>query len=224
MNSGKPNMPAHRSISIIPTLFRRGWSRCFPQCDNGANRCRNLSNAHSIFLIATDLTKIEVDTNVPESDVGSLKEGNNATFTVEAFPKRTFRGVVSQVRQSPQTVQNVVAFDVVISASNQDLALMPGMTADAQIVTDGRANVIRVPTAALHYVPGGVRKMAFEPQVWILRNDLPTAIPVVVGLSDNSYTEIVSGDVKLGDQVITAEQNAASDRALALKHEGSLRG
>ena len=119
-------------------------------------------------------------------------------------------------------MQNVVTYDVVISASYQDLALMPGMTADAQIVTDGRANVIRVPTAALHYVPGGVRKMAFEPQVWILRNDLPTAIPVVVGLSDNSYTEIVSGDVKLGDQVITAEQNAASDRAL--KHEGSLRG
>lgn len=160
----------------------------------------------TLFLIATDLTKMEVDTNVSESDVGSLKEGNNATFTVEAFPKRTFRGVVSQVRQSPQTVQNVVTYDVVISVSNQDLALMPGMTADAQIVTDQRDNVIRVPNAALHYMPSGARKVTSEPQVWILRNKSLTSIPVVVGLDDNSFTQIVSGDVNPGEQVITAEQ------------------
>lgn len=166
----------------------------------------------TLFLIATDLTKMEVDTNVSESDTGGLNEGNNASFTVDAFPKRAFQGVVSQVRQSPQTVQNVVTYDVVISVSNQDLALMPGMTADAQIVTDERDNVIRVPNAALHYMPSGVRKAASEPEVWILRNNLPTAIPVVVGLDDNSFTQIVSGDLKLGDQVITAEQNAASDR------------
>jgi HlyD family secretion protein len=109
-------------------------------------------------------------------------------------------------------VQNVVTYDVVISVSNQDLALMPGMTADAQIVTDERNNVIRVPNAALHYIPSGVRKVASEPQVWIVRSNLPTAIPVVVGLDDNSFTQIVSGDLKPGDQVITAEQNAASDR------------
>jgi HlyD family secretion protein len=150
---------------------------------------------------------MEVDTNVSESDIAGLKEGNNATFTVDAFPKRTFRGVVSQVRQSPQTVQNVVTYDVVIRVSNQDLTLVPGMTADAQIVTDQRDNVIRVPNAALHYMPSGVRKVASEPQVWILRNNLPTAIPVVVGLDDNSFTQIVSGDVKPGDPVITAEQN-----------------
>jgi len=160
----------------------------------------------TLFLIATDLTKMEVDTNVSESDIAGLKEGNNATFTVDAFPKRTFRGVVSQVRQSPQTVQNVVTYDVVIRVSNQDLTLVPGMTADAQIVTDQRDNVIRVPNAALHYMPSGVRKVASEPQVWILRNNLPTAIPVVVGLDDNSFTQIVSGDVKPGDPVITAEQ------------------
>ena len=109
-------------------------------------------------------------------------------------------------------MQNVVTYDVVISVSNQDLALMPGMTADAQIVTDERNKVIRVPNAALHYIPSGVRKVASEPQVWIVRSNLPTAIPVVVGLDDNSFTQIVSGDLKPGDQVITAEQNAASDR------------
>ena len=166
----------------------------------------------TLFLIATDLTKMEVDTNVSESDTGGLKEGNNASFTVDAFSKRTFHGVVSQVRQSPQTVQNVVTYDVVISVGNQDLALMPGMTADAQIVTDERDNVIRIPNAALHYMPSGVRKAGTEPRIWILRNNLPTAVPVVVGLDDNSFTQIVSGDLKPGDQVITDDQNAASDR------------
>ncbi len=171
----------------------------------------------TLFLIATDLTKMEVDTNVSESDVGSLKEGNNATFTVEAFPKRIFRGVVSQVRQSPQTVQNVVTYDVVISVGNQDLALILGMTADAQIVTDHRDNVIRVSNAALHYMPSRVRSVTSEPQVWILRNNSPTAVSVVAGLDDNSFTPIVSGDVKPGDQVITAEQNAASGRVVVLR-------
>jgi HlyD family secretion protein len=83
----------------------------------------------TLFLIATDLTKMEVDANVSESDIGGIKVGENATFTVDAFPKRTFKGTVSQVRQSPQTVQNVVTYDVVMSVDNQDLALKPGMTA-----------------------------------------------------------------------------------------------
>ena len=75
----------------------------------------------TLFLIATDLTKMEVDTNVSESDIGGVKVGNKATFTVDAFPKRIFAGIVSQVRQSPQTVQNVVTYDVVVSVHNSDL-------------------------------------------------------------------------------------------------------
>ena len=103
----------------------------------------------TLFLIATDLTKMQVDTNVSESDIGGIKVGNKATFTVDAFPKRTFEGTVSQVRQSPQTVQNVVTYDVVISVDNSDLALMPGMTAASRIVVDQRNDVIRVPNQAL---------------------------------------------------------------------------
>ena len=83
----------------------------------------------TLFLIATDLTKMQVDTNVSESDIGGIKEGDKATFTVDAFPKRTFEGRVTQVRQSPQTVQNVVTYDVVVGVDNTDLALKPGMTA-----------------------------------------------------------------------------------------------
>src|SRR5450631_3108058 len=109
----------------------------------------------TLFLIATDLTKMQVDTNVSESDIGGIALGNNATFTVDAFPKRTFDGVVNQVRQSPQTVQNVVTYDIIISVTNSDLTLMPGMTAASRIVVDQRADVIRVPNQALRYSPGG---------------------------------------------------------------------
>ena len=95
----------------------------------------------TLFLIATDLTKMQVDTNVSESDIGGIKEGNQALFTVDAFPKRTFNGTVTQVRQAPQNVQNVVTYDVVVSLDNSDLALKPGMTAATCVVIDQRADV-----------------------------------------------------------------------------------
>ena len=166
----------------------------------------------TLFLIAADLTKMEVDADVAESDVGDLKEGDRATFTVDAFPKRTFQGVVSQVRQSPQTVQNVVTYDVVISVNNKDLALMPGMTADSQIVTSQHDNVTLIPSAALHYTPSSIHTREPGSRVWTLRNNQLIAVPVVAGLDDDSFTEIVSGDVHPGDQVITAERNSASER------------
>ena len=92
----------------------------------------------TLFLIATDLTKMQIDTNVSESDIGGVKEGNETEFTVEAFADRTFRGSVTQVRQAPQTVQNVVTYDVVVDVDNSRFLLKPGMTATAQIVTDQR--------------------------------------------------------------------------------------
>src|SRR3974377_1166937 len=107
----------------------------------------------TLFLIATDLTKMQEDTNVSDSDLGGTKDGARALFTVDAFPKRTFEGVVTQVRQSPQTVQNVGTYDVVVSVGNVDLALKPGMTAANRIITDQRADVLRVPSQALRYAP-----------------------------------------------------------------------
>jgi len=109
----------------------------------------------TLFLIATDLTQMQVDTNVSESDMGDLKEKQRATFTVEAFPQRTFDGTVAQVRQAPQSVQNVVTYDVVVATTNRDLALKPGMTATIRIVTAERSNVLRVPDQALRYSLSG---------------------------------------------------------------------
>ncbi len=168
----------------------------------------------TLFLIATDLKQMEVDTNVSEGDMGGIQEGETATFTVDAFPKRIFQGKVTQVRKSPQTVQNVVTYAVVIGVDNNDLALAPGMTAATQIITDQRADVLRVPNQALRYVPGGLPAVERgrarpsangRPHVFVLRDDRPVALSVVPGLSDDNFTEIVGGDVRVGDRVIIAE-------------------
>ena len=173
----------------------------------------------TLFLIATDLTTMQVDTNVSESDIGDLKVGDTATFTVDAYSKRTFAGHVSQVRQSPQTVQNVVTYDVVVSADNTDLALKPGMTAATRITIDSRENVLRVPNQALRYRPSigrttQQRKLADgTARLWILRDGQPVAVTVTTGLDDENFTEIVSGDIKAGDLVITGEQGSGTTGA-----------
>jgi HlyD family secretion protein len=165
----------------------------------------------TLFLIATDLTKMEVDTNVSESDIGPVKETNAATFTVDAFPGCVFKGSVVQVRQSPQTVQNVVTYDVVVGVDNSDLALKPGMTASTQIVTDQRADVLRLPDQALRYTPGGGSPV--PGRVWLLRDGTPVPVAVVTGLDDDSFTEVLSGELRPGDQTIVGEQ-----------HDGAARG
>jgi HlyD family secretion protein len=185
----------------------------------------------TLFLIATDLTKMQVDTNVSESDIGTVKEKNPATFTVEAYPDWTFTGSVVQVRQAPQTLQNVVTFDVVVSAANPDLALMPGMTATTRIITAQRDNVIRVPDQALRYMPAGTPTAAPMPtaaavapaltavaatrqgQIWILKDGKPIRVALTLGLDDDSFTEILGGDLKPGDQVIVSEQAGGSGRS-----------
>jgi HlyD family secretion protein len=176
----------------------------------------------TLFLIATDLTKMQVDANVSESDIGNAKTDSSASFSVEAYPDRMFWGTVTQVRQAPQTVQNVVTYDVVISVSNPDLLLKPGMTATVHIVSDQRQDALRVPVTALRFVPGGVNdahgaaRAAFDEsgeelgnqgRVWMLRNNRPDALPVSIGLEGDTYAEIQSGALKPGDQVIVSEKS-----------------
>jgi len=160
----------------------------------------------TLFLIATDLTKMQVDANVSEGDIGDVKNGKKATFTVDAYAKRVFKGTVTQVRQSPQTVQNVVTYDVVVSVNNSDLALMPGLTAATQIMVDQRSDVLRVPNQALRYIPTGAAIQGDQPRVFVLRDGSPVSVQVATGLDDDSYTEISHGDLKAGDKVIVAER------------------
>ena len=172
----------------------------------------------TLFLIATDLKTMQVDTNVSESDIGGVKVDDKATFTVDAYPKRTFDGVVAQVRVSPQTVQNVVTYDAVVSVANDDLALMPGMTAATNIVVDQRLDALRVPNQALRYVPGGLPRAGTSEvaggnenaRVWALREGKPLPVEVTTGLDDENFTEIVKGDLSPGDAVILSEDRGSN--------------
>ncbi len=111
----------------------------------------------TLFLIGKDMTKMQVDANVSEADVGRIQVGQDVTFSVQAYPDKEFDGVVKQIRRGPITVQNVVTYDVVVAVDNPELLLFPGMTADAEIVTDSRENVLRVPLAATRYTPEHAR-------------------------------------------------------------------
>uniref|UniRef100_UPI0025E3FA68 efflux RND transporter periplasmic adaptor subunit n=1 Tax=uncultured Rhodoblastus sp. TaxID=543037 RepID=UPI0025E3FA68 len=172
-------------------------------------------NTPTLFLIATDLTRMQVDTNISESDIGGIKEGNKASFTVDAFPDRAFAGTVTQVRQSPQTVQNVVTYDSVVSVDNKDLALKPGMTASTRIMIDQRPNVLRAPNQALRFTPAalGVAAPPAKPgsaRLWVLRAEQPVAVDIIAGLDDDDFTEILEGDVKEGDRILLGEEPAAA--------------
>lgn len=174
----------------------------------------------TMFLIAADLTKMEVDASVGEGDIGMIKIGDEVTFTVEAYPGQTFRGVVSQVRQSPQTVQNVVTYDVVITFDNKNLLLKPGMTATTRIITAERKDVLRVPDPALRFSPGGLNGKGSDQlspgqgRVWVLKNGNLQEVPLKLALDDDTFTEVVSGDLKEGDQVVTAEETQPTSRTV----------
>jgi HlyD family secretion protein len=171
----------------------------------------------TLFLIATDLTKMEVDTNVSESDIAGAVQGASASFTVDAFPKRIFQGRVTQVRQAPISVQNVITYDVVITVPNPGLLLKPGMTATARIDTAEAMNVLRVPSQALRFTPAGGAKVgsggsarAEQRTVWVMRAGRMVAVPVTVGLDDDNFAEIKSDDLKVGDQIVTSVLAAGS--------------
>ncbi|MGC1458961.1 MAG: efflux RND transporter periplasmic adaptor subunit [Steroidobacteraceae bacterium] len=176
----------------------------------------------TLFLIATDLTKMQVDTNVSESDIAGAMAGVAAGFTVDAYPKATFQGRVAQVRQAPVSVQNVITYDVVIAVDNTALMLRPGMTATARIVTAQANNVLRVPAQALRFTPSlatkrapGSPATAGQRLIWVERDGQVIAVTVTVGITDDTYAEIRSGDLKVGDQVITSEAAAGETKASA---------
>jgi HlyD family secretion protein len=165
----------------------------------------------TLFTIAQDLTKMQIDTNVAESDIGVVKVGQDVDFTVDAYPDITFKGKVWQKRQAPITVQNVVTYDVVIQVSNRDFKLMPGMTANVSIIITTKHDVIRITNAALRFrfserpagsKAGGGASEKKGPTVWVLEDGKPKRVSITPGISDGTYTEIVSGDLKEGRQVI----------------------
>jgi len=180
-----------------------------------------------LFTLAQDLSKLQVKISVDEADVGQVKEGQAVKFSVDAFPDDSFAGVVTQVRKQPTTEQNVVAYTVIAVADNPQMKLLPGMTANADIIIDVHPNVLKVPAAALRWkpppppsrpgAPGGgppgppgfqgpqrsapISAHGRQGSVYVLRAGKPVKVPVQVGASDGTSTE-VSGALKAGDPVI----------------------
>ena len=167
-------------------------------------------NTPELFTIAKDLTNMQVVANVDEADIGGVKEGDRVTFTVDAYPDDTFEGTVKQVRLEATTTNNVVTYEVVISAPNADLKLKPGLTANVTIYTQERSGVLAVANKALRFTPtketvGKDKKIVDckgKNKVWTLNGNTLTAHPVTIGQSDGINTEITKG-LKQGDKIVT---------------------
>ena len=167
----------------------------------------------TLFVIAQNLTQMQVDTNVSESDIGGVAEGKPANFRVDAYPRQFFEGTVTQVRNAPISIQNVVTYDVVITVDNRELKLKPGMTANVTIVTAKKENPLRVPNGALRFRMPDIpidRKLT---QVWVMDQAKQVRLTAITtGIADSLFTEIAEGTLKEGDTVIlgieTSEEQA----------------
>jgi HlyD family secretion protein len=198
--------------------------------DVGQTVAASLS-APTLFTIAQDLTKMQVDTNVAEGDVGRLQVGMKTYFTVDSFPGQRFLGKIRQIRNSATTLQNVVTYDAVIDVDNTDLRLRPGMTANVTVVYAERQGALAVSNAALRFrappslagsssassssdgrrpragaAPAG--SAGESKTLWVMRGAAPQSVSVHSGLTDGTVTEIVDGDLSEGDQVVVDTTSA----------------
>lgn len=154
------------------------------------------------FVIAQDLKKMQIEVNVSEADIASVKEGQKVEFTLDGYPDTSFYGVVKQVRLSPTTVSNVVTYTVIVSVDNEDLKLKPGMTANVSIITSRHENVLCAPNLALKFTPKNNQTKYNTKGVWIKSGHKLKRINIKTGLSDDSFTEIISNNIKDGDNVV----------------------
>jgi HlyD family secretion protein len=180
--------------------------------------------APTLFTIAKNLAEMQVDSNVSEADVGRIAVGQDATFTVDAYPERIFRGKVSEIRNAPIIVQNVVTYDVVILVENKDLKLKPGMTANVSVMIAHRDGALKIPNAALRFrlesaksesgksgppQKAGERVKSAEGdqgrpgRVWVLSPEgKPAPVSVTLGITDGTFSEVVAGNLREGAEVI----------------------
>lgn len=189
-----------------------------------------------LYKIARDLREMIIDAYFTESDIGEIAVGQKARFRVDAYPGRNFDGVVKQIRLNPKNDQNVVTYDVVIAVDNRDEKLLPGMTAYVNIDSRHVEDALRVPTAALRFRPpegarlveeaagkaapaededksGRKRKARDRGKVWIATSQGLKAVPVRIGITDRKHTQILDGNLKVGDQVVVEEVISDDDKA-----------
>jgi len=159
--------------------------------------------APELFTIAQDLTKMQIEVNVSEADIGKVKEGQDVTYTLDGYADSTFEGKVTQVRLASTNTSNVVTYSVIVDVDNDDLKLKPGMTANVSIITNKSENVLCAPLAALKFTPNTDGKKYQTQGIWILKNKKPERIDIETGASDDSRTEIISDQLSEGAKIIT---------------------
>lgn len=172
--------------------------------------------APELFTIAQDLTKMQIEVNVSEADIGQVKEGQDVEYTLDGYPDSTFYGKVTQVRLDSTTTSNVVTYTVIVSVDNEDLKLKPGMTANVSIITKKSTDVMCVPSAALKFTPDTSGQKYQNQGIWILDDGKPLRVDITEGASDDAHVEIISDKVKLGQEVIvnaTGAKNKAGTKA-----------
>ena len=161
----------------------------------------------TLFNIAQDLTKMQIDSSVAEADIGKIQVGQPVEFTVDAYPDSPFQGKVSEIRNAPINVQNVVTYDVVVKVENPELKLKPGMTANVSIIVSSKKDVLRISNTALRFRPPTEKKDVTAKKgkgsgVWVLEDKKPKRIAITTGISDGTYTELLSGEIREGQEMI----------------------
>lgn len=167
-----------------------------------------------LFVVAEDLTKMQIEVSVSEADIGKIEEGQKAEYTLDGYPDETFEGIVSQVRINPTTVSNVTTYTVIVAVNNDEQILKPGMNANVTIITQNKEDALCVPNMALKYVPENITEKYQEHGVWILNeNKKPERITVKIGLKDGDYTEVESDKLHAGMKVLVAVKTAKKSKS-----------
>lgn len=166
----------------------------------------------TLFTVAEDLTKMQIETSVSEADIGKVAVGQDVNYTLDGYPDLVFTGKVSQVRLSPTTESNVVTYTVIIEVENNEGKLLPGMTANVSIITGKKEDILTVPNVALKFTVAGNTQKYDKKGIWINKKGKPVRINIETGVSDDNYTEIISDKIKEGDLVYTRNLSNAKKK------------
>ncbi len=170
----------------------------------------------TLFNVAEDLTKMQIEASVVEADIAKVQEGQTVEFSVDSFPDETFYGIVTQVRNNPITTSNVVTYEVIIEIDNRDLKLKPGMTANVEIITAQKKDVLLVPNKALRFFvtdANGETKRYKDKGLWIMKNGRPERLSITTGASDDDFTEVSGDGLREGTEVIVEKSDTAAASA-----------
>lgn len=179
----------------------------------------------TLFLVAQDLTKMQIDVSVSEADIGKVKQGQSVEYTLDGYPNEIFNGKVSQVRLDSTTTSNVVTYTVVVTVNNDNGILKPGMSANVSIITSRKEDALCVDNAAMRFTPieitGG--KKFKEQGIWLLRDNKPVRVKIKTGITDSDYTEIITQEIQEGEDVIVGSiQNSSKKKSNSPKPPGML--